>query len=176
MKEIKITIICNIYCLEYCSKEVIDRYNEEVNDGFDAFSQEYYVAWGMEEIQALYVNDNEDENLIKQKGKYVKTKEYFHDLWGPNSDHPLPVELHARHMRETDLHYTIKLEDNEEFDIKKIQFVKSDYEVDCIPYFIIANYILYDGKEIDECGSLCDIGIEGRYCDEYTIDEDNMYD
>lgn len=177
MKEVKITVVCEILCLEYCSQYVMKKYIAEEDpdaDMDDAFANCYYATYGMENIEALYVNDNEEENLIKKKGKYVKTKEFFHDLWSENSEHPLPIELHARIMPKMELEYNIKLEDDEEFDIKKVQFVKSDYEFDICPYFIIADHILYDGKEIGEYGYLCDVGIEGRSCDKFVVE--SLYD
>lgn len=162
MKEIRVQIICDLICVEYCN---VDK----------DFYDEYYATYGMENIEALYINGNTNENLVKQKGKYIKTKEFFHNLWKEDGEHPLPVEVHVRTFNGDYPEYTIKLEDDEEFDIKKLQLVKSDYECEPFPYFIIADYIMYDGKKINEDGGIFDIGIEGRYCDEHTVDEDNMY-
>ena len=67
--------------------------------------------------------------------------------------------------------YTIELEDDEEFDITKLQLVKSDYEHELFPYFIIADYIIYDGKEIGADAELWDYGIDGKYCNIETIEK-----
>jgi hypothetical protein len=40
------------------------------------------------------------------------------------------------------------MEDDEEFDPKKLQLIKSDYEVEFLPYGIVTDTIVYDGKEI----------------------------
>jgi hypothetical protein len=66
----------------------------------------------------------------------------------------------------------VQLEDDEDFDIKKVQLVKSEREIECCPYFILAHHILYDGKEVivnEEDEYLC-TGIDGKYCSEYVID------
>lgn len=135
MKKVKITIHGDLLALDYCN---VDK----------EFLDEYYYTCAWDKVEAMYINGNEEENVVKKKGKYVKTKEYFHDLFSADGDHPLPVECHARIYQNVYADYEIKLEDNEEFDIKKVQLVKSDYECDAFPYFIIAGNILYDGKEV----------------------------
>ena len=175
MKEVKITIDATIRVVEYCSH----KYEEEYENMEDAFFNEYYSTYGLTEIEGLYLdevedeymNGNEDVNLIKKKGKYVKTKNFFHDLFKEDGDHPLPVEIHVRDMHKGNyVGYTIELEDDEEFDITKLQLVKSDYEHELFPYFIIADYIIYDGKEIGADAELWDYGIEGKYCNIETIE------
>ena len=44
--------------------------------------------------------------------------------------------------------FCIELEDDEVFDPKQLQLVKSDYEVEFLPYGIVSNHIVYKGKEI----------------------------
>lgn len=150
MKQVKIRIKGDLVIVNYCSKkmmqELID--GEEYTDEYDVFSCNYYVTGAWDKVEALYVDDDEDNNLIIQKGKYVKTKEYFHDLFSEDGDHPLPVEVHFRYYYSQELEYVIKLEDDEEFDLKKVQLIKSDYEVQLFPYFILCSKILYDGKEV----------------------------
>lgn len=120
----------------------------------------------------MYINGDEENNVIKQKGKYVKVRDYFHNLFAADSDHPLPVDLHMRTFAGyNDLTYTIELEDDEEFDIKKVQLVKSDYEIEQLPYYILAEKILYDGKEVYADDSYGDYCIAGRYCSEYVVKE-----
>lgn len=134
MKKVKITIKGDLLVLDYCNVEL-------------DFLDNYYCTCAWNSIEAMHVNDDE-ENVVKKKGKYVKTKEYFHDLFSEDGDHPLPVECHTKVYQNVYADYEIELEDNEEFDIKKVQLVKSDYECDAFPYFIIACHILYDGKEV----------------------------
>lgn len=166
MKHYLVTIECDIICMEYCSQKVMD---EAEDDGFDKFNSYFYATYGMDNIRSLTVNAS--DNLIKQKGKYIKTKEFFHKLWSDESDHPLPVEVHVRSFQGDYPEYEIELEDDEEFDIKKLQLVKSDYEFQEAPYWIVADYIMYDGKQIDECGGIDDISISGRYCNEFVVSE-----
>lgn len=166
MKKYRIEIKCDIICMEYCSQKVMD---EAEDDGFSKFNSYFYATYGMDNIVALTVNNG--ENLVKKKGKYIKTKEFFHNLWSDESDHPLPVEVHTRTFSGDYPQYEIELEDDEEFDIKKLQLVKSDYEFDQCPYWIIADYIMYDGRQINECSGIDDIGIEGRYCNEFVVEE-----
>ena len=54
--------------------------------------------------------------LIKKKGKYVKVRDYFHNLFSEEGDHPLPVDLHIRDYDYEDVEfvYEIELEDDEE--------------------------------------------------------------
>jgi hypothetical protein len=168
MKKVKVTIEGTLLMCEYCSKSLI----EEDGD----FYSEYYAVNGWDKLDALYINDDESENLIKKKGKYVKVYDYFHELFSEDGDHPLPVEMHTRTSYGNDkLSYEIDLEYDEDFDIKKLQLIKSDYEIECCPYFVVAEKILYNGKECfltDESqDDYSDYGIEGRYCDEYTIDK-----
>ena len=134
MKKVKIRIKGDLLVLDYCNVEL-------------DFLDNYYCTCAWNSIEEMYVNDDE-ENVVKKKGKYVKTKEYFHDLFSEDGDHPLPVECHTKIYENVYADYEIRLEDDEEFDIKKVQLVKSDYECDAFPYFIIACHILYDGKEV----------------------------
>lgn len=163
MKQIKIKITGDIIALDYCTQDLPED---------EDFYGNYYLTCGWNTVTGLYVNDSED-NVVKQKGKYVKTKKFFHHLFRKDGDHPLPVECHTRVYCEQEVEYNIRIEDDEEFDIKKVQLVKSDYECDEFPYFIVADYILYDGKEIhtDETDDYCP---EEKCHDEFVIDE--LYD
>ena len=165
MKEIKIKIKGDLIIVDYCSKSLIDEENE--------FNDSFYVTGCWEKIEGMYVDDSE-ENVVKKKGKYVKTKEYFHDLFDKDGDHPLPVIVHSRGYSNQELEYIIRLEDDEEFDIKKVQLVKSDYETQLFPYFILCTYILYDGKEIYNYDYSDEYCPEEKIYDEAVIDE--LYD
>lgn len=159
MKQVKVRITGTLVIVDYCSQKVISESED--------FTSNYYITGGWDSVDSLYVNDNEEENLVKKKGKYVKTREYFHDLFKVDGEHPLPVEIHYKHYEDQELEYVIMLEDDEEFDIKKVQLVKSDYEIELFPYFILCDHILYDGKEIQ---SNDDYNAWGNYCP-----EDKMY-
>lgn len=150
MKSVKIRIKGDLVILDYCSKKMMEDSvdGEEYNDEYDVFFSNFYTTGAWDKIEALYVDDDEDNNLVKQKGKYVKTKEYFHNLFNEDSDHPLPVEVHYRYYYSQELEYVIKLEDDEEFDLKKVQLIKEDYTCSEFPYFILCSKILYDGKEV----------------------------
>lgn len=165
-KTVKITIVGTVDACEYCSKKHFDNYDDQN----EAFNNEFYITSGWNRVNELYVNDNREENLIKKKGKYIKVIDYFHDLFSENSDHPLPVELHVRtFLGDNEIDYCINLEDDEEFDIKKVQLVKSDYEIEALPYFILTEKIMYDGKEVPACEGMADYFIEGRFCEEYEV-------
>lgn len=176
MKQVKIKIKGDLVIVDYCSKKMMEELagNDEYDDEYDVFASNYYVTGAWDKVEALYVDDDEDNNLVKQKGKYVKTKEYFHDLFSEDSDHPLPVEVHFRYYEEQELEYVVELEDDEEFDLKKVQLIKSDYEVQLFPYFILCSKILYDGKEVltnDEFNDWTEYCPEEKTYNEGTIDE-----
>lgn len=151
MKQVKVTIYGTLVIVDYCSKKVIEENikNEEAEDKESAFSCSYYMTGAWDKIEALYVDGNEEENLVKKKGKYIKTLNYFHELFKEDGEHPLPVEVHYRNYENVSLDYIIELKDDEDFDIKKVQLVKSDYEVELFPYFIICGKIMYDGREVE---------------------------
>ena len=175
MKKVKIRINGDLVIVDYCSVKLINQsMHEEDYDEDMAFLCNYYVCGAWDKVEALYVDDNEDENLVKKKGKYVNTREYFHDLFSKEGEQPLPVKIHYRYYYQQELEYVIELKDDEEFDIKKVQLIKSDYEVALFPYFILCDKILYDGKEIfanDEYNDLADYCPEEKMYNEDEIDE-----
>lgn len=178
MKTVKITIKGTARVIDYCSKEVIlhSLAEGEYDDVDDAFSGNYYVTigWMNYEDGGMFIDDDEETDFMMRKGKYIKTRNHFHDLFAADGEHPLPVVVHCRDYdvcRGGVGEYYIKLEDDEEFDIKKVQLVKSDYEILNEPYFIIADYILYDGKRVDECGDIFDLCPEEKCYDEYEVNE-----
>jgi len=169
MKTVKISIEAEVLVVEYCSLKFMQ--NEE---DFDGFNDSYYSCYGFETIQGLYVDDG-DDNLIKAKGKYFKTREYFHDLFAADGEHPLPVRFLYKNRGEYRIDYEVSLEDDEEFDISKVQLVKSEREMPSVmPYFIIADYILYNGKKVDAEESIFDIDINGRHCSKCTITKEDL--
>lgn len=177
MKQVNVTITGDILAVDYCSHKYYEsepKPDGSVSDGSEHFFDEFYLTCGWDTVTGMYINAPSSyeidglENVVKQKGKYAKKNDYFHELFANDSDHPLPVDLHIRTYYEQNITYTIELEDDEEFDIKKVQLVKSQYEAELFPYFIIADYILYDGKEVNtwEAGEYCP---EEKMYSEYTI-------
>lgn len=164
MKTIKIYITGDILAVDYCTQ-------------IAEFEENYYLTCGWNTVTGLYVNPKNEwdleneENVVKKKGKYVKNNQFFHGMMGDGTDHPLPVELHTRVYYNQFACYVLELEDEEEFDIKKVQLEKSmEFETDIIPYFIVAEYILYDGKKIDTEDTL-DYCPEDKIYDEYVVEE-----
>ena len=179
MKQVKIRIAGTLVIVDYCSKKVIEENikNEEADDEYDAFAYSYYVTGAWDKIEALYVHDDESNNLVKKKGKYVKIKEHFKKLFAEDGDHPLPVVIHYRYYYEQELEYVIELEDDEEFDIKKVQLVKEDYTCNLFPYFILCEKILYDGKDVlanDQYNDWAEYCPEEKIYNEGEIEE--LYD
>ena len=175
MKQVKVTIKGELIVVDYCSKALIETLIDmglEEEDEF-AFTANYYMTCCWNTVDGLYI-DGGEENMVKQKGKYVKTKEYWHSLIGEESDHPVPVTVHWRHYYDQWFDYIIELEDEDEFDIKKVQIIKSEYEIDLFPYFIRADVILYDGKEIKTTENWGDYDVEGKIYNEGEITE--LYD
>ena len=64
MKEVKVRIVGDLLIVDYCSKKVMD---EAEDDGFDKFCSNYYVTGAWDKVEALYVDDNEEENSMLLK-------------------------------------------------------------------------------------------------------------
>lgn len=87
---------------------------------------------------------DDEIDITKQKGKYIKDKSWI-------KDHCLLTEeppYYFRIMEDTfDFEYNFDL-DVEDFDPKKLQLIKSDYELEFLPYGIVSDAIMYDGEPI----------------------------
>ena len=171
MKEVKIRIKGDLVIVDYCSQNVIEQNieNGEAEDEETAFSCSYYATGAWDKLEALYVDGNEEDNLIKKKGKYIKTTNHFHQLFKEDGEHPLPVNIHYSDYTDVSLDYIIELEDDEEFDIKKVQLIKSEHELELFPYFIVCEKIMYDGREVDTY-NLLDYCPEDKWYNEDVID------
>lgn len=91
--------------------------------------------------------DLDDEGAIditKKKGKYILTKNYFSGV----CELKAPFYYTQRNFCEIYETFSIELQDDEEFDPKKFQLIKSDYELDFLPFAIAARMAMYDGKSI----------------------------
>lgn len=99
-------------------------------------------------LEGVYVGNkefSEDEDITKKKGKYINKTDILKNC------KRLTVPMYVRCINcNTDIYNTfcINLEDDEEFDPKQLQLVKSDYEVDFIPYGIMSDRVVYKDKTI----------------------------
>lgn len=100
------------------------------------------------DLECVYVGNeeySEDVDITKEKGKYIKRTDIL------KNDCKLTPPFYVRCINgETEIGNTfcIELEDDEVFDPKQLQLVKSDYEVEFLPYGIVSDCILYKGKKI----------------------------
>jgi hypothetical protein len=130
------------------NRETVHSYSyiSELDD--DGFIDNDTCTWlvFLKTLDVLTYSENKGEHIVitKNKGKYINTDSYFKETLGTNERFVFqPV------TEDKDLFvYTIELEDDEEFDPKKLQLVNSAYEVNFLPYGIIVDYIMYDGKKI----------------------------
>lgn len=91
--------------------------------------------------------DLDDEGAIditKKKGKYILTNNYFSGV----CELKAPFYYTQRNFCEIYETFSIELQDDEEFDPKKFQLIKSDYELDFLPFAIASRMAMYDGKSI----------------------------
>lgn len=91
----------------------------------------------------------ENEEPIVKKGKYVLEKEYFEQYVKT----PFVVQRCDSTYAEYD--YDIELCTGEVFDPMKLQLIKSDYEVEFLPYGIVTGCLWYNNKPIVTCSEPC---------------------
>ena len=156
MKEVKITITGDILACDYCSQ-------------LYEFDEDYNLICSWSKITSLTVDDGE-ENLVKQKGKYITTKTYLHEMFAHiEPPHPFPLTFHTRTYYNQRVEYIIPLQD-EEFDIKKLQLMKTlEFDTSDFPFFIFADFIMYDGNQIDTYDTECYCPEEKMY-NEFEIE------
>lgn len=96
------------------------------------------------DIKVVIRNDEgEDIDITKKKGKYIISETYFKEM-----GLIVPHFAQVKNLNEYIIcEYEIQLNDDEEFDPKKLQLVKSNYEYEFLPYGIMTEYIVYDGKK-----------------------------
>lgn len=118
----------------------------------------------------LYHNE---EDITKKKGKYIKQK-YFHSMITPDTSGSIKRLV----LNETfyfEFTYDIPVEESE-FNPKLIQLIKSDYEFEGIPYYIVTDKVLYDGKEIENNEGLFEFGMTNYTEEDMTWDDyQNMF-
>jgi hypothetical protein len=154
MKNVFITIEGIITICEYCSWSKYNSYKKDIYEDIDdIFDDDCYNVNGWLGIKGIYIQidfDKSDENRINDIGGYHTVNNYFHTLFAPDSDHPLPIDLHVAQAVGTDrLLYCLEIEDDEEFDIKKVQLVYSHNEIAPLKDFVLAEKIMYDGNEVE---------------------------
>lgn len=100
-----------------------------------------------ENLEKYYTNSPNSigfDDITKKKGKYINTAKYLSSkLQSPF----LVNEIDDNGFIES--YFVIELKEGEVFDPKKLQLIKSDYEVSFLPYGIIRTHICYDGKVIE---------------------------
>lgn len=155
MKEVYVTIRGrgDVYWMENFSDTPDDWDDIDLRD-FNSLEDEGWLDGDLYEIafildlEGVYVGNeeySEDVDITKEKGKYIKRTDIL------KNDCKLTPPFYVRCINgETEIVNTIciELEDDEEFDPKQLQLVKSDYEVEFLPYGIVSDCILYKGKKI----------------------------
>ena len=155
MKQVWITLRGrgDIYWMENFT-ETPDNWEDIDLDEFYTLEDEGWLNGDLNEIgfildlEGVYVGDemfSEDEDITKSKGKYIKRTDVL------KKDYKLTPPFYVRCINggtEIVNTFCVELEDDEEFDPKQLQLVKSDYEVEFLPYGIVSDTIIYKGKEI----------------------------
>lgn len=85
-------------------------------------------------------------DITKEKGKYINSKSYIKDHYLLSESAP-----HFFRLLDEDEYYfeSVFLIDDDNFDPKKLQLIKSDYELDFLPYGIMIDSIMYDGEVVE---------------------------
>ena len=155
MKQVWITLKGrgDVYWMENFT-ETPDDWEEIDLDDFYTLEEEGWLNCELNEIgflldlEGVYVGGemfSEEEDITKSKGKYIKRTDVL------KKDCKLTPPFYVRCINggtEIVNTFCIELEDDEEFDPKQLQLVKSDYEVEFLPYGIVSDTIVYKGKEI----------------------------
>ena len=117
------------------------------------FDDECDMVNGWSGLKGVYVQidfDKDNRNLLNEIGEHYTIRNYFHKLFSSNGDHPLPIDLRVGQTIDCEkLMYCLEIEDEEEFDIKKVQLIYSYNEIEPLKDFVLAEKIMYDGKEIE---------------------------
>lgn len=111
------------------------------------------VAMIVEDVEVLYTENEEpvwnidDEGAVditKKKGKYLLVNNFFSKCRRLIA----PFYVDQVNYCEQVNSFEIKLEDDEEFDPKKLQLIKSDYELQFLPFGIVSNGVVYNDKVV----------------------------
>lgn len=111
------------------------------------------VAMIAEDVEVLYteneepvwhVDDDGAVDITKKKGKYLLVNNFF----SKSRRLIAPFYVNEINYCEQVNTFEVQLEDDEEFDPKKLQLIKSDYELSFIPFGIVSDGIVYNDKVI----------------------------
>ena len=170
MRTIELTLsgICNVYWVESIldmnrvdtEKTVFELEQDGITD-MDSF-QEITVMLSKVSVEV-------NGEAISKKGKYINRKDYY----SKRITNPSIANLMycGKYMTQT---FDIQLNDGEDFDPLKLQLVKTDYELDFLPYDILTDIIMYDGKEVKSKDGMTD-GLMFGLVESYIIDYDLPY-
>lgn len=136
------------------------------------------IPFILEDVEVLYTENEEPVwdvdsegavDITKKKGKYLLLNDLFKE------NYELESPFYVRQINYCDINecFMIELEDDEEFDSKKLQLIKSDYEVEFLPFGISGTKVVYDSKVITcyESEGYRDKG----YWDGFVYDGDQPY-
>ena len=126
------------------SMSLFDLEDEGLVDG-DLFE----LPFILEDVEVFYTEGSEPVwniedgiDITKKKGKYL----LINDLLSERCKLKSPFYVDQINYCVINEAFMIELEDDEEFDPKKLQLIKSDYEVQFLPFGITTYAVVYNGK------------------------------
>ncbi|MCH5234912.1 MAG: hypothetical protein J1E16_06430 [Muribaculaceae bacterium] len=100
----------------------------------------------------------DSEDITKKKGKYIKSSPFANAMKDMGvSPYSILCQMSSKDNIEIETEFEIPVS-KEEFDPKKLQLIKSDYEFLEIPYCIMTDRIIYNEKEYFTISDLIDYG------------------
>ena len=144
---------------EYCSKSHIDK-GKSFHDCYYA-TYSWGNGWDIDSIVVKGANGEKKKKTFNEK--MLKLCPTFRELFKEDGPHPLPVKARARVEENATVIYEIKLKDGEEFDMDKLKLPVSISEIAALKRGIMADYILYDGKEFIANPELIEYSVEDLY-------------
>lgn len=155
MKEVYVTIHGKgtVYWLENFNKIPenwndidLNDYSQLEEDGWlDGFLNERAFILEMVGLYAGPTEWSKDVDILFKKGKMIMKNDIFKNECGLKTPfYALPYSCGVT-IKNT---YRIELEDDEEFDSRQLQLVKTDNEVEFVSKAIMGDYIVYKGVEI----------------------------
>lgn len=170
MKKVNLSLsgICNVYWVESIldmnrldtDRPLMELETDGITD-MDSLLEMVVILSGLKiEIDGI---------PITKKGKYISRKDHYSKLiTNPSIANLMCCEKYLTQE------FEIELEDNEDFDPLKLQLIKTNYELEFIPYGILTDVIVYNGKEIESSGGITN-GLMFSRLEAYTIDYDLPY-
>ena len=118
----------------------------------------YELPFMMHIDEVVWCEDDGEEQRITKKGKYIKRKDFVSKIL-PTP----PFVWQQSDCTYCEFEYLLELNDDDVFDPQKLQLVKSDYELSFVPYGVVVNYVVYDGKEVG-CINYPEFDLTGSQC------------